>query len=169
APATIAIADSSVSQLRSGSLISAIFLTCALVTEPTFTRFGVPEPFSTPASFFSRTAAGGVLVMKVKDLSAKIVISTGRIVSWPCVRALNSLQKAMMLIPWGPRAVPTGGAGFALPAGICSLTNPATFFAIRLLVTSAGQIAPAILPLVFYVAVVGDGAPPARAPALSSP
>src|SRR6185295_17986430 len=30
APATIAIADSSVSQLRSGNLISAIFLTCAL-------------------------------------------------------------------------------------------------------------------------------------------
>ena len=81
-----------------------------------------------PASFFSRTAAGGVLVMKVKDLSEKIVISTGRIVSWPCVRALNSLQKAMMLIPCGPRAVPTGGAGFALPAGICSLTNPADLF-----------------------------------------
>src|SRR6478672_7971771 len=108
APATIAIADSIVSQLRSGSLISAIFLTCALVTEPTLLRFGVPEPFSTPASFFSRTAAGGVLVMKEKDLSAKIVISTGR-------------------------AVPTGGAGFALPAGICSLTKPTAFFAMILL------------------------------------
>src|SRR5438552_2503100 len=70
APATIAIADSMESVFRSGSLISAIFLTCALVTEPTLLRFGVPEPFSTPASFFSRTAAGGVLVMKVKDLSA---------------------------------------------------------------------------------------------------
>jgi len=67
APATIAIADSIDSVLRSGSLISAIFLICALVTEPTLTRFGVPEPFSTPASFFSRTAAGGVLVMKEKD------------------------------------------------------------------------------------------------------
>src|SRR4051812_18796951 len=62
-----------------------------------------------------------------------MVISTGRIVSWPCVRALNSLQKAMMLIPWGPRAVPTGGAGFALPAGICSLTKPTAFFAMILL------------------------------------
>src|SRR5678810_415345 len=87
-----------------------------------------------PASFFSRTAAGGVLVMKENDLSEKIVISTGRIVSWPCVRELNSLQKAMMLIPCGPRAVPTGGAGLALPAGICSLTNPVTFFAMLLLV-----------------------------------
>src|ERR1043166_2259004 len=86
-----------------------------------------------PASFFSRTAAGGVLVMNENDLSEKIVISTGRIVSWPCVRALNSLQNAMMLIPWGPRAVPTGGAGFALPAGICSLTKPTAFFAIVLL------------------------------------
>src|SRR6478735_6383394 len=87
-----------------------------------------------PASFFRRTAAGGVFMMKVNDLSEEIVISTGRIVSWPCVRELNSLQKAMMLIPCGPRAVPTGGAGLALPAGICSLTNPVTFFAIALLV-----------------------------------
>ena len=71
--------------------------------------------------------------MKVNDLSEKIVISTGRIVSWPCVRALNSLQKAMMLMPCGPSAVPTGGAGLALPAGICSFTNPVTFFAIELL------------------------------------
>src|ERR1043166_6045943 len=86
-----------------------------------------------PASFFRRTAAGGVFRMKVKDLSEKIVISTGRIVSWPCVRALNSLQNAMMLMPCGPRAVPTGGAGLALPAGICSFTNPVAFFAIELL------------------------------------
>ena len=28
-------------------------------------RFGSPEPFSSPAAFFSSTAAGGVLVMKV--------------------------------------------------------------------------------------------------------
>src|SRR6185503_10055714 len=83
--------------------------------------------------FFSRIAAGGVLVMNVNDLSEKIVISTGRIVSWPCVRELNSLQNAMMLMPCGPSAVPTGGAGFALPAGICSFTNPVTFFAIELL------------------------------------
>jgi hypothetical protein len=70
APATIAIADSIESQLRSGSLISAIFRTCALLTDPTLLRFGCPDPFSIPASFFSNTAAGGVLVMKVKDLSA---------------------------------------------------------------------------------------------------
>src|SRR5665647_2903089 len=68
--------------------------------------------------------------MKENDLSEKIVISTGRIVSWPCVRALNSLQKAMMLMPCGPSAVPTGGAGLAFPAGIWSFTKPDTFFAI---------------------------------------
>src|SRR3954469_22637737 len=71
--------------------------------------------------------------MKENDLSEKIVISTGRIVSWPCVRALNSLQKAMMLMPCGPSAVPTGGAGLAFPAGIWSFTKPDTFFAIALL------------------------------------
>ena len=35
------------------------------------------------------------------------------------------------MMPCGPRAVPTGGAGFALPAGICNFTNPVTFFAIQ--------------------------------------
>src|SRR3979411_2207414 len=112
-----------------------------------------------PMAFFTRIAAGGVLRMKVKDLSVKIVISTGRIVSWPCVRALNSLQKAMMLMPCGPSAVPTGGAGLAFPAGIWSFTNPDTFLAIlspywRIPETSPGVV----LPLLFHVAVVGDGA-----------
>jgi hypothetical protein len=67
APATIAIADSSESQLRSGILISAIFRICAFVTLPTLLRFGWPDPFSMPASFFSRIAAGGVFRMKVND------------------------------------------------------------------------------------------------------
>jgi hypothetical protein len=40
------------------------------------------------------------------------------------VRALNALQKSMMFTPWGPSAVPTGGAGVALPAGIWSFTKP---------------------------------------------
>src|SRR2546421_9491550 len=47
------------------------------------------------------------------------------------VLALNALQKSMMFTPCGPRAVPTGGAGVALPAGICNLTCPVTFFAIE--------------------------------------
>src|SRR5450759_4073099 len=35
----------------------------------------------------------------------------------------------MMLTPWGPSAVPIGGAGLALPAGICSFTTALTRFA----------------------------------------
>ena len=39
------------------------------------------------------------------------------------VFALNCFTKSMMFTPWGPRAVPTGGAGVACPAGTCK--NPA--------------------------------------------
>src|SRR5208282_2302987 len=46
------------------------------------------------------------------------------------VTALNSLQKPMILTPCWPRAGPTGGAGLACPAGICSLICPVIFFAI---------------------------------------
>src|SRR4051794_38405266 len=35
----------------------------------------------------------------------------------------------MMFTPCGPRAVPTGGAGVALPAGVWHLNCPVTFFA----------------------------------------
>src|SRR5215208_3888434 len=89
--------------------------------------------------------------MKVNDLSEKIVTSTGRIIpGWFWVRELNSFTNAMMLIPCGPSAVPTGGAGVACPAGICNFTNPVTFFAIQ----------PPFRPLVshsfFSVAVVDD-------------
>src|ERR1700681_1153418 len=95
--------------------------------------------------------------MKVNDLSEKIVISTGRIVSWPCVRALNSLQKAMMLMPCGPSAVPTGGAGLAFPAGIWSFTKPETFLAITLLDAYAGRCAArSNYHCCFTVAVVCD-------------
>src|SRR5438045_6336113 len=44
------------------------------------------------------------------------------------VLALKSLQNAMMLTPCWPSAGPTGGAGFALPAGSCNLISPMTFF-----------------------------------------
>src|SRR5437867_4000949 len=46
------------------------------------------------------------------------------------VFALKFLQKSMMLTPCCPSAGPTGGAGVALPAGICNFTWPITFFAI---------------------------------------
>ena len=57
---------------------------------------------------------GGVLVTNVNDRSSKIEISAGidhaALVS---VAALYALQKSMMLMPCGPSAVPTGGAGVA--------------------------------------------------------
>src|SRR5689334_13073240 len=45
------------------------------------------------------------------------------------VLALKFLQKSMILTPCGPNAVPTGGAGVAFPAAICSLTIACTFLA----------------------------------------
>src|SRR5258708_7480555 len=50
-------------------------------------------------------------------------------ISFWFVRALNCLQNSMMLICAWPSAGPTGGAGVALPAAICNLTKPVTFFA----------------------------------------
>src|SRR4051812_21864841 len=44
------------------------------------------------------------------------------------VRALKLLQNSMMLTPCCPSAGPTGGDGFALPAGTCNLMRPVTFF-----------------------------------------
>ena len=50
--------------LRSGALVFAISSTCDGVTLPTFSLLGSPEPLASPAAWRSRTAAGGVLVMK---------------------------------------------------------------------------------------------------------
>src|SRR6185437_6792485 len=47
---------------------------------------------------------------------------------WDSVAALYWRQKSMMLTPWGPSAVPTGGAGVAAPACSCTLTSAAIFF-----------------------------------------
>src|SRR6266478_6097749 len=70
-----------------------------------------------------------------------MVISTGTIrlsLACACVAALNSLQNPMMLTPCWPSAGPTGGDGFAFPAGSCSFTIPVTFFAILALRGSSG-------------------------------
>src|SRR5690606_18349777 len=58
-------------------------------------------------------------------------MTTGTFISGSsfCVLALNALQNSMMLTPCWPSAGPIGGAGFALPAGICSLIYPSIFFA----------------------------------------
>src|ERR1700704_3279077 len=44
------------------------------------------------------------------------------------VAALYALQNSMMLTPCWPSAGPTGGAGVACPAWICSLISPTAFF-----------------------------------------
>ena len=115
-------AASSVAAFRSGILVLAISSAWARVMEPTLFLFGTPEAVSMPAAFLIRTGAGGVLVMKLKERSAYTVMTTGMIMPiWFLVRSLNSLVKDMMFTPFWPRAGPTGGAGVALPAGICSL------------------------------------------------
>src|SRR5579883_2930846 len=58
-------------------------------------------------------------------------MTTGMIspsISAPEVFALNCLQKSIMFNPCWPKAGPTGGAGVALPAAICSLICAVTFF-----------------------------------------
>ena len=90
---------------------------------------GATAPLSTPAAWRRSTGVGGVFRMNVNDRSSKTVISTGTIVPrWFSVCALYILQKSMIATPWGPSAVPTGGAGVACPAGIWILTTAATFF-----------------------------------------
>src|SRR5918995_141990 len=87
------------------------------------------EPFSRPAACLRRNVVGGVFVMNVNERSSKIEISAGMIMPrCDSVCALYALQKSMMLMPCGPSAVPTGGAGVACPAGIWILTTAANRF-----------------------------------------
>src|SRR6266545_5089918 len=139
-PSTIFTAPERSEAFRSGSFVLAMSSTCCFVTLPTFSLLGVPEPFGTPAALSSRIAAGGVFVMKEYDLSAYTVTTTGMISPFcEAVFALKFLQKSMMLTPCCPSAGPTGGAGVASPAGICSLTYPVIFFAILLASLARGS------------------------------
>src|SRR5690349_9609751 len=109
---------------RSFILASAIWRTCALVTEPADVRPGLFEPDCSFAAFLRKNDAGAVFISKVKDLSENTVIVTGigMPFSWSCVLALNALQNSMMFKPRCPKAGPIGGDGFADPAGTCNLT-----------------------------------------------
>src|SRR6266480_1102667 len=131
-PRTDFIADSSEKQLRSGILILAISSTCFSVILPTLVLFGSAEPLAKLTARLISTGTGGVFVMNVNERSLYIVMTAGIIrPSWSFaeVFALKALQNSMILTPCGPRAVPTGGAGVALPAGICSFTSALIFFA----------------------------------------
>src|SRR5690606_10553552 len=68
-PITMLIAASMLLAFKSGIFISAISLTLSLEIVATFVLFGSPEPDSIPTAFFINAATGGVLVMKVNDLS----------------------------------------------------------------------------------------------------
>src|SRR3954465_2019931 len=74
-------------------------------------------------------------------------MSTGMICPrWFSVAALYALQKSMMLMPCGPNAVPTGGAGVAPPAWIWIFTTAASFFfAISIAPFTANRALPAAL------------------------
>src|SRR5262245_35249988 len=128
-PATVFTAASSDSAFRSGIFSLAISSTCFLVTVPTLFLFGSADPLAMFAARLSSTGAGGVFVMNEYDRSAYTVTTTGMMSpSSFAVFELKFLQKSMMLTPWGPSAVPTGGAGVALPAAIWSFTTACTFF-----------------------------------------
>ena len=93
-----------------------------------------------PASFFIKEAslikndAGGSFISIVKLLSVKYVTTTGSITPGCSflLLSLNILQKSIILIPLWPRAGPTGGEGFACPAGTCNFNVPSISFAIML-------------------------------------
>src|SRR3954471_4251850 len=128
-PAMIFSAWSRSLALRSAIFVVAISRTWSRVTVATFVLCGSPDPLSTPAALSSMRAAGGGLVMKVNERSSKTEISTGMTLPrCDSVAALYALQNSMMLTPCWPSAGPTGGAGLACPAWICSLISPVTFF-----------------------------------------
>src|SRR5699024_12251830 len=69
-PATIFAAASASLAFGSVILVSAISRTWSWVSEPTLVGCGVPAHLVTPAAFLISSAAGGVLVMKVKERSS---------------------------------------------------------------------------------------------------
>src|ERR1700674_5535563 len=129
-PETVLTAAAKSDAVRSFNLVLAISSTCARVTLPTLFLFGIGDPFSIPAARSKRIGAGGLLGMNGHERSAYTVTITG--MTRPCmfwVCALKALQNSMILTPRCPSAGPTGGEGFAAPAGICSLIDPTTFLA----------------------------------------
>ena len=68
--------------------------------------------------------------MNVKLRSSKTVIWAGMICPvWAAVFSLYDFVNSTMLMPCGPSAVPTGGAGVALPAGNWSASTIRIFLA----------------------------------------
>src|ERR1700742_3564284 len=100
-PARVLIAATTLAAFMSFSLVLAISSSWARVILPTLLASGDEEPLSSLTAFLIKTVAGGVLMMKVKLVSAKAVITTGsgRPGPTPWVWALNALQNSMMFRP----------------------------------------------------------------------
>src|ERR1044071_10109701 len=58
-PSIVLIADSKLVVFKSCNLVFAISSTLAREIVPTFSRFGLPDPFGIAAAFFKKSAAGG--------------------------------------------------------------------------------------------------------------
>jgi hypothetical protein len=98
-------AASIVVAFRSGIFVWAMALTWAAEIEPTLVLCGSALPLSTPAAFLISSAAGGVLVTKVKLRSSKMEISTGMMLPrWLSVAALY--PPAAPAWPGRPAAAP---------------------------------------------------------------
>src|SRR5690625_3320812 len=100
-PAMVRIAASISGADSSGTLIFVIFSACARVMVPTLSMLGIDDILSLSRGFLIMNVVGGVFMIKVKLLSAKVVIITGigRSVSifWVC--ALKALQNSIILRP----------------------------------------------------------------------
>jgi len=88
-PSTCRMAASMSLAFRSASLAAAISRSWSRVIVPAVSRLAVAEPLSMPAALRRRSAAGGVLRMKVNERSSKIVIWAGMIC--PALSAVFSL------------------------------------------------------------------------------
>src|SRR5450830_1182662 len=98
---------------------------------PTFFLFGSPDPASILMALLIRDDAGGVLVIKVNDLSSNTVMTAGMTrPALSLVLSYNRWHNPMILTRFSPRAGPTGGAGVAFPLSICTRADPTIFFAI---------------------------------------
>src|SRR3981081_2439505 len=99
APSVMRIAALMSLAFKSFIFVSAISRTLARLIVPALVRPGVWLPFSMPAAFLIRSAAGGVLVTKLNERSSKIVISAGMTMpDWLAVRSLYSFKNAIILM-----------------------------------------------------------------------